>query len=239
MLFLVSGEGPSDIGECTDGAFICETAAFRTGPMSVIVDQVVMKRHGYSPIDSNLFRCVSKHSLVERAVELKTSKKSLGLPGLKREKETRYFFNNARAMSRIATEAEELSNDEVVAVLFRDSDGTASAGRGLWEEKRKSMLDGFTEEKFGRGVPMVPKPKSEAWILCAAKKAAYQNCELLEERSGNDASPKALKDELNELLGDVDVVEELCDRIQQGRIDIDRIVMPSFLAFRTRLEDVL
>ncbi len=55
----------------------------------------------------------------------------------------------------------------VIAVLFRDSDGTASSGRGLWEDKRKSIEDGFGEAGFDYGVPMIPKPKSEAWLLCA------------------------------------------------------------------------
>src|SRR5208282_954653 len=105
---------------------------------------------------------VSESHLSHEAIELKAAKKSLGLPGKKRAKETRYFFNNARVLSRIAQEQEIQRNDEVVAVLFRDSDGTASAGRGLWEQKRQTMLDGFEEEEFSRGVPMIPKPKSEA-----------------------------------------------------------------------------
>ena len=93
---------------------------------------------------------------------LKAAKKQLGLPGKKRGKETRYFFNNARVLAKIATEKEQEKLDDVVAILFRDSDGTASAGRGLWEDKRKSMLDGFAEENHTRGVPMIPRPKSEA-----------------------------------------------------------------------------
>jgi hypothetical protein len=239
MLFLVSGEGPSDIGVCNDGNHICNTAEFRIGPMAMIVSQVVEKRHRYSPIDAGVLRCVSKHHLVERASELKAVRKSLGLPGKKRGKETRYFFNNARVFARIAKDFPEILSDKVVAVLFRDSDGNASAGRGLWDDKRQSMIDGFEEEGFYTGVPMIPKPKSEAWLICALKQDAYHNCDQLEEGSGNDDSPYSLKAELEEFIGDVDVVSDLCDRLVDNRIDIDRIKMPSFAEFRTRLESVI
>jgi hypothetical protein len=239
MRFLLSGEGPTDIGVCADGNDACDVAAFQTGPMSVIVDQVVERRHGYSPLDSGTFSFVSKHLLSNRATHLKAAKKSLGLPGKKRAKETRYFFNNARILAKLAREEEAYRNDEVVAVLFRDSDGTASAERGLWENKRQSILDGFDEEQFGRGVPMIPKPKSEAWLICALKHDAFQHCHLLESRSGNDNSPNSLKRELKSLLGDTEVIADLCGRLRDGRIDIDRIVMPSFAAFRDRLEAVI
>ena len=42
------------------------------------------------------------------------------------------------------------------------------------------MLDGFAEENFSRGVPMIPKPKSEAWIICALRSNPYEGCESLE-----------------------------------------------------------
>jgi hypothetical protein len=128
-------------------------------------------------------------------------------------------------------------NDDVVAILFRDTDGKASAGRGEWKYKRKSMLDGFKEEGFSRGVPMIPKPKSEAWLICAWKNQPYQNCEALEDRSGNDDSPNSLKRELRELLEEVNAVL-LCEKVEEA-FDIDQIEMSSFMAFRERLEEVI
>jgi hypothetical protein len=102
------------------------------------------------------------------------------------------------------------------------------------------MLDGFVQEDFHRGVPMIPKPKSEAWLLCALRLNPYQNCKELEDRSGNDNSPNALKSELKELLSDtLPLVETLCNRIESGDIDADKIDMPSFQAFRSRLEEVI
>ncbi|MCO6456011.1 MAG: hypothetical protein J5I93_11995 [Pirellulaceae bacterium] len=47
MLFLVSGEGPSDMGVCSDGNAVCTVPDFQVGPMAVIVELVVQKRHFY------------------------------------------------------------------------------------------------------------------------------------------------------------------------------------------------
>jgi hypothetical protein len=239
MFLLLSGEGPTDMGTATDNATVCEGDAFLRGPMAVIVDQVVEKQLGYSLLDYGSFGFVSEHRLVQRAEELKAVKKALRLPGKKQAKETRYFFNHARLLARIAREQEAAREDDVVAVLFRDADGTASAGRGLWEDKRESMLDGFDEEDFPHGVPMLPRPKSEAWVLCALKRPPYRGCDALEDRSGNDASPHALKKELAAILDGKDVRETLCEMLAERTIDIDRIKMPSFTAFRSRLEEVI
>jgi hypothetical protein len=240
MHFLLSGEGPSDLGVCGNGADQCEGNLLSHGPMTMFVDHIVSRRHQYSLLEAGCYSFVSEGGLSVRAAELKAARKQLGLPGKRREKETRYFFNNARILAKIAREKGQEKQDDVVAILFRDSDGTASAGRGLWEAKYQSMLDGFAEENHPRGVPMLPKPKSEAWLLCALKAHPYQDCESLESRSGNDNSPNNLKGELKAALGEeVRLIETLCDMIQDGVIDVDRIEMPSFRKFRKRLEDVL
>ena len=239
MYFLFSGEGSTDLGIGTSAAFLCEGHEFLPGPMTVIADQVVQARQKYSPLEARGCGYVSEQNLIQRAGELKAARKALRLPGKKRGKETRYYFNNARILARIAKDKATELDDDVVAVLFRDADGTASAGRGLWEEKRQSMLDGFNEETFMRGVPMIPKPKSEAWLICALKRNPYKGCEALEERSGNDQSPHSLKDELAELLDVAPSRESLCRIVQDKTVDIERIAMPSFAAFRTRLEAVI
>ncbi len=239
MYILLSGEGPTDMGAAKDDAPLCVGEAFLPGPMAVIVAQIVEGILNYSVFEIGSFAFVSEHRLAHRGGELKSVKKALRLPGKKQAKETRYFFNSARILARIARAVETEREEEVVAVLFRDSDGTASAGRGLWEDKRDSMLDGFDEEGYGRGVPMLPKPKSEAWILCALKRNPYYDCEALEHRSGNDDSPKALKKELAKILGEMDVREALCEMLVERKIDIERIAMPSFAVFRSRLEEVL
>lgn len=239
MRFLFSGEGVTDFGQCDLGADFCQGSGYLHGPMAVIVDQVVEQQHNYSPLEATACHFISKHELINRSSELKTPKKAMRLPGKKQERETRYYFNNARMLARIANEFAAQANDTVVAVLFRDSDGTASAGRGEWHSKRQSMLDGFEQEGFNTGVPMIPKPKSEAWLLCAAKTHPYQNCGQLEDRSGNDDSPNSLKAELESRLGEQPTRENLNARLVSKEIDIARIDMPSFKAFRDRLIEVL
>lgn len=238
MYFLFSGEGATDLGACADGSATCEANDYQAGPMTVIVDQIVEARHHYSLLDAGCCGFVSRGTIVDRASELKAAKKAMRLPGKKRAKETRYFFNNARVLARIAKEREGERNDDVVAVLFRDAD-TATAGRGPWAEKWQSMLDGFTEGGFARGVPMIPKPTSEAWLLCALRSSSYEGCAALEDRSGNPHSPHSLKGELETRLGHPPTREELCELVRNGSIDHCRIEMPSFNDFRERLEAVL
>lgn len=238
MYILFSGEGPTDLGSSADASVICEGERYLYGPMAVIVDRIVEDRYEYSPLEAQACGFVSENQLSTRANELRAVRKALGLPGRKRARETRYFFNNARMLGRIARERQTELNVEVVAVLFRDSDGTASAGRGLWDEKRDSMLHGFDVEGFEKGVPMIPKPKSEAWVLCALKNR-YQGCAALEERSGNDRSPNSLKSELEGVLGGPPSRDVLCDMVWNGRIDYREIDMPSFTAFLDRMRDVI
>jgi hypothetical protein len=206
--------------------------------MTIIVDQIVEERQHYSLLETGNYAFVSRQTLADRASEVKAAKKTPRLPGKRRAKETRYFFGNARVLARIAKERQGKLNDDVVAVLFRDSD-TATAGRGLWDEKRRSMLDGFREEGFTRGVPMIPKPTSEAWLICALKRDPYQGCAALENRPGSTASPHSLKRELKNLHGHLPTREELCQMAADRTIDVEQIDMPSFAAFRARLEEVI
>jgi hypothetical protein len=96
------------------------------------------------------------------------------------------------------------------------------------------MLDGFQEEGFTGGVPMIPKPTSEAWLLCALKENPYEGCAALEDRS-----PKSLKDELRKLQGRLPTREDLCQMLVEKKMDIEQIDMPSFAPFRSRLEEAL
>jgi hypothetical protein len=238
MYFLFSGEGATDLGLCARGAITCEGDDYLTGPMAVIVDQMVEARHHYSPLETGHCGFVSRHALVDRASELKAAKKAIRIPGKKRAKETRYFFNNARVLARIATDREDELKDDVVAVLFRDAD-TATAGRGTWAHKRQSMSDGFDEEGFARGVPMIPNPTSEAWVLCALQEKSYQVCAALEDGSRRHSSGHSLKRRLREVHGHAPSREELCGMVADRTIDIQRIDMPSFAAFRSDLERVI
>lgn len=242
MYFLFSGEGPTDMGVGTGAAVICEGEDYLSGPMAVIIDQIVEHhpRHQYSPLDSQCCGFVSELQLVARAVELKAAKKSLGLPGFRQRKETRYFFNNARVLARIAKEEQDRRPDEeVVAVLFRDCDGTASAGRGLWDNKHDSMLHGFQQERFARGVPMLAKPKSEAWLIAGITGAPNHEGMPLEQWSGNNNAPRPLKAALAELIGQPPSRQVLCELMRDGTVDYQRIHLPKFDVFQARLQSFL
>jgi hypothetical protein len=86
---------------------------------------------------------------------------------------------------------------------------------------------------------MIPKPTSEVWLLCALRENPYQGCAALEGRSGSPHSPHSLKSELEKRLGHQATRDDLCDLVTNGKIDHRRIDMPSFNAFRERLEAVL
>lgn len=218
MQLLLSGEGPSDIGICYPAAATCNAATFKPGPMAWLVDQWVERAQEYqfSHIGNSLVHFVSKQHLV--ATKPKADKKPGRLPGKKRGKETGYYFYNARALAQHASALAAEIDDYVIAVLFRDADGTASAGRGEWQTKYDSMLQGFEVENFAYGVTMVPKPKSEAWLLCAMKaKSPYQHCAALEQASGNDDSPNSLKSQLNVALQGKTSSEEPRRRCQGRR----------------------
>jgi len=187
---------------------------------------------------------VSKKQLVDRASSSKRFRKpGAALTGLRRPIETGFFFANARALAEISNELASTENDDdAIAILFRDSDGNASADRGRWAQQAQSMEDGFLSAQFFRGVPMIPRPKSEAWLICAVKTDPYRNCNDLEDRSGNDNSPNNLKAELAALpefvLSPVSS-SRLVELVRNGVIDPAKIEMPSFIAFRDRLHDNL
>lgn len=237
MWFLASGEGPSDIGRCAQ-CDPCSGEDFVPGPMAWLADQVIEDLCEFSAVSEARMHALSKQALKKRAKTLKPPR----LRGRKWPVETAYYFRNARALAQYAKALEAEQGQGVVAILCRDADGTHSAGRGDRKAKVQSMLDGFALEGFARGVPMVPRPKSEAWLLCALKQnAPYQHCDGLEAESGNDASPQSLKEQLASTLGYPDSVPaaDLADLVSDRRVDAAKLSNPSFLEFRERLEQVI
>jgi len=237
MYLLLSGEGSGDIGVCNPSTQSCNRNGFSEGPMTLIIDQLVESFLGYemSHLETERVSYVSKAYLVDN--KLAPIKKSMALKGKKKAAETKYYFENARVLASAAKAKSIEVGDKVVAILFRDSDGTASAGRGNWADKRKSMIEGFRAEAFDLGVAMVPKPKSEAWLLCATKINPYQHCAALENESGNDDSGRpSLKDQLSAVLEGSSDTENLNQLVIDRIIDIQQIDMPSFNTFKIDLQ---
>jgi hypothetical protein len=102
--------------------------------------------------------------------------------------------------------------------------------------KVESMRRGFASQEYLTGVPMVPNPKSEAWMICALRNPLYTNCASLEDQSGNDNSPNSLKDQLKALCGGSHPsAETQANWVKNGKVDPGRIDMPSFSVFKQDL----
>jgi hypothetical protein len=232
MIVIISGEGPTDFGSGDNGLHMAEGKDHLPGPMAMIVDHLLMLKTGSSILENGKCIWVSKSYLaLQSKRKIPISRKCMSLSGKHRAKETKYFYDNARALARIAMQIEKERRVATVAVLFRDCDGVSSAGRGLWREKRQSMVNGFFDEGYKFGVAMLPKPKSEAWLICATKSNPYSGCAKLEDRSGNDRSENNLKEELRKILGYECTRINLAELIQSKRVDCTRINMPSYKAF--------
>jgi hypothetical protein len=223
MFLLLSGEGASDIGTQTD----------EIGPMTKFVDNWIERRINYSFVESGHYTIISETQIgiVAKAMKSRSSK------GKKQLSETRYFYKNARALAQIAKLESSRRGVQVIPILFRDADKPSHNGE--WANKRQSMLDGFEIEEVINGVPMIPKPTSEAWVLCALREN-YQNCEKLENEKSSPDSKNPLKDQLEQHLGEQGTRSILNDKIDCGELDINKIVdMPSLNVFKERLDEVL
>lgn len=242
MIIVLSGEGPTDLGRCENGTGICTSPEFLVGPMVVLIDELVDEIYKYRPLRDTreVYRFYSKQILVERA-KRKKSGRSIALPGKKHDVETGYFYINAWMLGEIALELENDENDKSVSVLFRDTDGTNSSPADISVVKRNSMIAGFERAQYGRGVPMVPVPKSEAWLLCAAQDEPYQNCGIFENLPGNDDAPRSAKRLLDEALDGKTSAKDLCEWLEDCQFDHISVShqMPSYREFRSRMLRVL
>ena len=239
MILMLSGEGKSDMGQMMPGK---SGMVYEPGPMAWIVDRLAKKCINYSLLDlqdqgAECVQFVSERELMEHDRPSKPG--SPLLRGLKRGHGTALFTRNAQVLGRLAKNLGRNRQEDVIAVLFRDADKTNACNADTWEEKRQSIENGFALAEFHNGVPMVPRPKSEAWLLCALKNPPYQHCNALEEASGNDVSPRSLKKQLATVVGHDPTTQEQADWVRTGRIDPECIEMPSFTVFRKALNRVL
>jgi hypothetical protein len=230
---VISGEGNSDIGRLT---YINNENIFDPAPMYYLIDKIIEEKYRYSHYQCGQenITFIPKSELVDFCKQMKS------FSGKKKNKETALYFKNAQGLSKIAKEiSKEIEDSDIKVILFRDLDGTNTTSSDDYNNKIKSMEDAFKIENIN-GVAMIPKPKSEAWLICALKENKYQDCDKLEDRSGNDGSPNNLKDELDLILKNIDKsYYDINDMIQNNEIDINEIDMPSFIYFKNKLEELL
>ncbi|MEA5392664.1 hypothetical protein VB738_15475 [Cyanobium gracile UHCC 0139] len=237
MIIVFSGEGPTDLGSTYAGTF-------SPGPVALMINRWIFKRIGYSLLETNGANYyVCKATLADIAKQLP---RAALLRGKKADRgglslETRYYFQNARAL--VAWIREQRLEQPAIALLFRDADGTASAGRGEWEHKVNSVIHGFHFENYPYGVAAIAKPKSEAWFLCAVR-YNYANCQSIEaSSSGNDASPNSLKQQLeaamHQRFGCGCSRDDLNQIVSDGLIDEQEIDMQSLNLVKSQCNDVV
>lgn len=240
MMLILSGEGPTDLGACNNAQGVCRPSAYRPGPMAVLLDRLLEPKLGYRILDTTPDGVwfVSETELAKRAKA--RSKRSISLRGSKGPAvETGYFYLNAKMLAEFAQQAEAACGDSSLAVLFRDADGTRSAEKSQWQDKWNSICHGFASSNYPRGVPMLPRPKSEAWLLGLVQQAGQTGatgCAALENLSGNDAAPNSAKTQLAQAMNGPYSAEQWCEWLEQGSVDLDSLEsMPAFARFHQQL----
>lgn len=219
-IILVSGEGPTDIGKSQYGSpNVCRWGEWEPGPMACFVDKI-LQANGINSFEYAAMWFVPETVLSEISKEIghmilrntNSSSRSAG------------FRKNAFALLSLAYVISQNENCDVLPILFRDAD------QRNWEEMRWQIAHCADKTENIYVCPMIPNPKSEAWLLCALKHN-YASCEKLEDEiSGNDKSPNSAKKQLEEYLGD-DNIHKINELIENGTIDPLCITMPSMTNF--------
>jgi hypothetical protein len=237
MILVLSGEGPTDIGTRKPKETGWE---FAPGPMAWIVDKLLERpaklKYSVLALHADGGDCVCL--LGEMDLAALRGPKPLLLPRGTDEAGSQYFRKGAYLLGKRAKVIATERSSPVIAVFFRDADGTNSTPKAEWQKKFDSMRSGFEAAEFSSGVPMVPRPKSEAWMLCGLLKHedATRDCSGLEDEPGNDSSPRSLKSQLARHLKCEPTAEQQADLIRSGHIDPETIDLPSFIKFRQELD---
>jgi hypothetical protein len=234
MLLLLSGEGPTDIGHADVGCSgLCGPRQWVPGPMSLLIDQLFEYKLGYSAIESDNAYFISSSELYKIAKQIKNR------PEFRGKGQNHYHRRGTQALASAALALSEKNERvPVIAVYFRDCGGSNSSPSHLWEDIYNSMAErsGFQLLGLATGVPMIPKPISEAWLICALKINPYIDCQKLEESTGSPREAHPLKNCYNTLLsqhgGDVYTLIKPVNTSDRCVIDAERINMNSFNIFR-------
>lgn len=243
MIIVLSGEGPSDLGTCVNGQGECGIPDFQYGPMMLLVDKELEKNLYYSPLEVHAasYVFISKTKLTELMRE--KSARKVAFRGKKQPNAERgFFFDNAWMLGEETLRHSAEQNDTAIAVLFRDCDGNNQSGLPLWRAKIESVRQGFMRSGLGeRGIAMIPRPKSEAWILCAIQNG-YQHCARLEDTlSGNDDAPNSAKMQLDEAMEHASGSQDQVNWIRENDFDVAALAheMESYREFSLCLKQAL
>ena len=151
MKLLISGEGPRDLGACNNAQGQCCDGDFNRGPMAVWLARLWENLLDYTLLDiPEAVIYVSENALAQKAKS--SSPRMKRQRGKKQGVETGLFFSNAQQLGLMAQQLAADNETPVMAVLFRDADGTRSAPGQMWQTKWKSIVDGFADHFCRRDV---------------------------------------------------------------------------------------
>ena len=224
---LVTGEGSSDMGGSNNGQSTSTGEFYNLGPMALLAVRLLQKiipDWNEDNIDfqspNNWITCISGNELARQAKGVRKHRPSTKLK--------KGFVEHANRATTMAGYAKD--NGHQLAFYFHDTD------KCDFDDLHQSIMLGFNGIEGVHGIPMIPKPTSEAWLICGQKQEPYAHCTALEtELSGNDAASdeNAPKKVLSRLLGQEATTEQQYEMVTG--IDITRIDMPSYNQFKTDL----
>lgn len=224
---LVTGEGSSDMGGSNNGQSISTGEFYNLGPMALLAVRLLQKiipDWNEDNIDfqspNNWMTCISGNELARQTKGVRKHRPSTKLK--------KGFVEHANRATTMAGYAKD--NGYQLAFYFHDTD------KCDFDDLHQSIMLGFNGIEGVHGIPMIPKPTSEAWLICGQKLDPYAHCTALEtELSGNDAASdeNAPKKVLARLLGQEATTEQQYEIV--NGIDIKRIDMPSYNQFKTDL----
>lgn len=228
MLILASGEGPTDIGKAYGNYDVYAPGYWEPGPMAYFISSIVDTIWNFDPLDASTMWFIPEVSLNAIAKNMKPL-------SLARNRE---FTKSARALLASARKLAQERDCKVLPILFRDTDGSCSQrtrNQARWQEKHDSIAYCMDRTSNIMHVcPMLPNPKSEAWLLCALQNN-YRSCADLESLSGNDKSPNNVKSMLEDCLSKPVTRSYLVELIESCIIKPDLIDMPSFNSWKNDL----
>ena len=223
--FITCGEGTSDLYVARDGR--------QDGPLKIAVDKLLNSfwrdSHGFE------FRAVGRNQLSKAT---KNQRPKLGAV-VRGHKEKYPGLRSVAAFAACLAQMAQIEGDDWGVIFFEDLDFHADTDiEDFYKAKIGAMHKGFDLAQFKKGVPMVPKPRSESWLLCYYQETPYEIGNYFENLAGSDQSLNSGKKRVARFFGVHE--NQIYGRIKERIDDIDwsRIDAPSFVFFKNRLHFV-
>lgn len=229
MRFYLTGEGPSDL---------CEKS---TGRIGLLKDALVEISTLDAPPEAVDYVGVAHAQLIAFSGRTRRQPREMLMRGNKRMMEK--LADIARTAEALGFFVRAQNDGECGAVMFTDCDFTNSEVNNpdrYHLQMIAAIETGFNAaDDFRNGVAMVPKMRSESWLLCKYQRVPYApSGEKFEKLPANDESENCAKKVLARFLG-LRVNEMYERKIYSDSIDWLKIDCPSYKFFARRFRYVL